>query len=119
MLFWDNFVSACKLRGMSPTSACKAIGLSNAVPTYWKQGALPKADAIAAVADLLGVSADYLLGRSDRVSTDLPSEASDAPQVSAYEQRLLDAYRELSIEDKMYFLGRVEEAARQDQKKEA
>ena len=119
MTFWDNFTRACVLNGVSPTAICKKIGLSNATATHWRQGALPKADAIAAVADLLGVSADYLLGRSDRVSTDLPSEISNAPQISAYEQRLLNAYRELSVEDKMYFLGRVEEAARQEQKKEA
>ncbi len=119
MTFWDNFARACVLQGLSPTAVCKNIGLSNATATHWRQGALPKADAISAICDVLGCSADYLLGRSDRVSTDLPLATSDAPQISAYEQRLLDAYRGLSVEDKMYFLGRVEEAARQEQKKEA
>lgn len=84
-----------------------------------KKGSMISADKLAMIADALDCSVDYLLGRSDRVSTDLPSEESDAPQISAYEQRMLDACRELSIEDKMYFLGRVEEAARQEQKKEA
>ena len=115
MLFWDNFVSACKLRGISPTSACKAIGLSNAVPTYWKQGALPKADAIAAVADLLGVSADYLLGRADL------QEKSD-PQISPLERRLLSAFRSLPADIQNQLLGRAELLAEQErdaQKKEA
>ena len=93
-------------------------GLPYIVDTL-KKGSMPSVDKLAMIADALDCSVDYLLGRSDRVSTDLPSETSDAPQISAYEQRLLDAYRELSVEDKMYFLGRVEEAARQEQKKEA
>ena len=97
----------------------KECGAGTSSVDNLKRGSMISADKLAMIADALDCSVDYLLGRSDRVSTELPSETSDAPQISAYEQRMLDACRELSVEDKMYFLGRVEEAARQEKKKEA
>ena len=115
MTFWDNFTRACVLNGVSPTAICKKIGLSNATATHWRQGALPKADAIAAVADLLGVSADYLLGRADL------QEKSD-PQISPLERRLLSAFRVLPADIQNQLLGRAELLAEQErdaQKKEA
>ena len=118
MQFWSNFESLCRDRGQSPTAVCKAAGLSNAVPTYWKNGVIPKVDALLAVCDVLGCSADYLLGRSDRVTSEPVLAKTDLPDLSAYEKRMLDAFRDLCIEDKMYFLGRLEEAARQEYKKE-
>lgn len=63
--FWEVFYSECQKQGTSPSAVCKAIGLSNATATGWKNGTLPKADVLVKVADYLNVSVDYLLGRSD------------------------------------------------------
>ena len=64
-MFWEVFYKECQKQGLSPTSVCKAIGLSNATATGWKSGTLPKADVLVKLADYLNVSVDYLLGRSD------------------------------------------------------
>lgn len=64
-MFWQVFYSECKKQGTSPNAVCKAIGLSNATATGWKNGTLPKADVLVKIADVLHVSADYLLGRAD------------------------------------------------------
>ena len=52
---------------------------------------MPKADNLAKIADVLGCSVDYLLGRSDRVSLDGPGVA----ELSEDEKILLDRYRQL------------------------
>ena len=62
--FWEVFYSECQKQGTSPNAVCKAIGLSNAAATGWKNGTLPKADVLVKVADHLNVSVDYLLGRA-------------------------------------------------------
>lgn len=64
-VFWQVFYSECKKQGTSPNAVCKAIGLSNATATGWKNGTLPKADVLVKIADVLHVSVDYLLGRTD------------------------------------------------------
>lgn len=62
-MFWETFYSICKEKGTSPNAVCKAIGLSNAAATGWKNGTLPKADILCKLADELGCSVDCLLGR--------------------------------------------------------
>lgn len=62
-MFWDIFYSECEKQGTSPNAVCKAIGLSNAIATHWKDGTQPKADVLVKIADFLNVSVDYLLGR--------------------------------------------------------
>lgn len=104
MTFWDNFTRVCVLRGISPTTICKKIGLSNATATHWKQGALPKADALAAVCEVLDCSADYLIGRSDKVT-------AGEPELSPLESRLLSAFREMSPEEQYVLIGRAEQEA--------
>ena len=63
-MFWDMFYAICKEKGTSPNAVCKAIGLSNATATGWKNGTMPKADVLVKIADYLEISIDYLLGRS-------------------------------------------------------
>lgn len=62
--FYDKFSELCSQRGVSPSSAVKAIGLATANPTYWKRGSIPKGDTLQKLADYFGVSVDYLLGKS-------------------------------------------------------
>lgn len=62
-MFWNAFFDECKRQKTSPNAVCKAIGLSNAVATGWKNGTLPKADILCKLADYLNVSVDYLLDR--------------------------------------------------------
>ena len=61
-MFWNVFFDECNKKGTSPNAVCKAIGLSNATATGWKNGTLPKADVLVKIAEHLDVSVDYLLG---------------------------------------------------------
>lgn len=73
-MFWNVFYSECQQKNTSPNAVCKAIGLSNAAATGWKNGTLPKADILVKVADYFGVSVDYLLGRESKLHTQTESE---------------------------------------------
>lgn len=59
-MFWGMFYEACNLRGLKPNNVTKALGLSSATATKWKNGSDPKADALVKSADYLDVSVDYL-----------------------------------------------------------
>lgn len=64
-MFYEIYVSLCAEKNISPTKAAIEMGLSNAAPTGWKQGAVPRDSALQKIADYFGVSIDYLKGESD------------------------------------------------------
>lgn len=68
MTFYDRYVSVCTDRGLEPCSqkAADAFGVTRATISIWnKRNTAPKGETVKAIADTLGVSCDYLLGRTD------------------------------------------------------
>jgi len=61
---YDRLVELCKMKNTSVTALCKKITGSKGNLSTWKKGHMNSED-LAACADYLGVSADYLLGRSE------------------------------------------------------
>ena len=78
-IFFDQLKKICLDRGTTPTALCKALGLSTALPTNWKNGREPNSSTLQRIADYFGVSTDYLLGKEDTPSrvdvTFTPKEA--------------------------------------------
>ena len=64
-MFWKNFIFLCNQKGMAPNAVCADIGLSSAVATKWKNGAIPRSTTLKKIADYFGVSVEYLLGKED------------------------------------------------------
>ncbi len=64
-MFWERLYNMCIQNGCKPNTIAKAIGLSTATATKWKNGAIPNGEALAKIADYLDCSVDYLLGRTD------------------------------------------------------
>lgn len=62
-MFWNTFVQLCNERGISPNRVCAELNFSKNAATKWKQGAMPRDTTLRKIADYLGVSADYLMGR--------------------------------------------------------
>ncbi len=65
MSFWDRLYDLCVKHGCKPNTLTKAVGLSNATATKWKNGAIPNGEVLIQIADYLDCSVDYLLGRTD------------------------------------------------------
>lgn len=64
-MFYEIYVGLCAEKNISPTKAAVEIGLSNAAPTGWKQGAVPRDSALKKIADYFGVTVEYLKGETD------------------------------------------------------
>lgn len=62
-MFWERFYNLCKEHKTTPTTVAKAIGISHAATTKWKNGTVPNADVLEKIADYFRVTTDYLLGR--------------------------------------------------------
>lgn len=62
-MFYDNYASICRERGLSPTGAAKAMGIGSATVSHWKnRGLSPRTEHLQKISDFLNVSIDQLLG---------------------------------------------------------
>lgn len=68
-MFWERLCKLCEERKIKPNTVAKAIGLSNAVATGWKNGSIPSGEALIKLADYFDCSVDYLLGRTENPET--------------------------------------------------
>ncbi|MCI8336563.1 MAG: helix-turn-helix transcriptional regulator [Peptococcaceae bacterium] len=64
-MFWEHLYQMCIERNCKPNTVARAIGMSSATATKWKNGAIPNGEALIKIADYLDCSIDYLLGRTD------------------------------------------------------
>lgn len=60
-MFYDNLKELCERKQITIGYMAKQLGFSNATATYWKRGAIPKADTVKKIADYFNVTADELL----------------------------------------------------------
>lgn len=68
MSFYERYAKVCTEQGIDPCSQKMAdlIGTTRSTISVWNiKGTTPKGEFVAAIADVLGVSTDYLLGRTD------------------------------------------------------
>ena len=65
-IFAERLLELCKEKGVNQATFAKALGVSFSVVCYWDTDrSEPTAPNLVKIADLFGVSVDYLLGRSD------------------------------------------------------
>lgn len=69
MTLFDRVKQVSNMRGMSLQSLAEKAGMGSNSIYGWKNKK-PSIDKISAVADILGVSVDYLLNRTDNASPD-------------------------------------------------
>ena len=74
MTVFERIKETAKLRGTTLKNLAKQVGLSENAIYSWKNKT-PRTDNVQAVADVLGVSVDYLLGNTD----EMHSNKKDAP----------------------------------------
>lgn len=89
MSFYNNFISACNIRGIPPTVACKNSGISESAYKKWEKSS-PKSDTIIKLATTLDFSIDYLLtGKEPTIPTEYHSLISSYQELSKDNQQLL------------------------------
>lgn len=60
-MFKENFIRLCNQKGVTPTAACAAVGLSNATFSCWTETSVPRRATLIKFADYFGVTVDDLL----------------------------------------------------------
>ena len=73
-MFWENFVSLCDEKKISPNAVCEALGLSNATATKWKRGAMPRNATVQAIADYFDVPVERLFSSETKKSPSVSDE---------------------------------------------
>ena len=65
-MFYEIVNNLCKERKTTITRMAEDIGLSNAAPTSWRKGSVPKLSTLEKISNYFGVSTDYLLGKDNK-----------------------------------------------------
>ena len=96
MSFYTRYEECCRRKNISPVSQTAADSLQCTkanISTLARTGAMPRGDIIARAAQMLDVSADYLLGL-----TDVPSSLNDSLKVLPEEKEAVLLFHDLNKE---------------------
>lgn len=102
-MFWERFYELCRGMNTKPNPVGGELGFSSGVITKWKNGKLPEAKALVAIADYFHCSVDYLLGR-----TSSPGVVPDGFDLSEEEQELISYFRGLNATGRRHVLNAAE-----------
>ena len=112
MSFYERYSLCCQNKGIAPVSqvAADAMGVTKAtISAFAKNGTTPKGDTVARAAQMLDVSADYLLGLLDD-----PHAVVVNKELSATEEHAIALIRELNAEGADAALAMLTGLAAQD-----
>ena len=79
-MFYDIVNNLCKERKTTITRMAEEVGLSNAAPTSWRKGSVPKLGTVKKIAEYFDVPVEYLLGEEsekDNKKTPTPKGERD------------------------------------------
>ncbi len=103
---YEIFERLLQQKGISAYRVSKDTGISTATLTDWKKGrSVPKADKLSKIADYLGVSVDYLMGKEEDDTLDQYGFKKE--EVYKYFQDnpdLLETYRHITENDNVRIL---------------
>lgn len=100
MTLYERTINLSKQRGYSLKNLAIKAGLAENSIYDWKKST-PKADNLQKVADVLNVSTDYLLGRTDEMNTSLANNKPTEVDIKkAIEQDIMLAFDGKPISDK-------------------
>ncbi len=60
-MFWDNYVSLCADRGMSPNGVARRLRIASGTVSEWKKGRVPQNATLRKLADFFGTEPEALL----------------------------------------------------------
>lgn len=90
MSFYSQYEKVCAAQGIDPCSqrAADMFGVTRATISIWNsKNKAPKGDTVRVIADQLGVSADYLLERTDN-----PTDYTNPDLIAELSGPVLDAF---------------------------
>ena len=123
-MFWDNFYQACLRKGTKPNPLAKELQIASGSMTAWKGGKLPNGETLLKIADYLGVSVDYLLGRTDEPKTINQINTGDVgnnsnvninkSNFSDTDNELISEFKKLTFTDKAKVMSLIAELSQKE-----
>lgn len=90
-MFWEQLLHLCAEQKITPNTVCANLGLSTAIATKWKKGAIPRDTTLKMIADYFGTTIEYLKGETEQKEKQpTPSELSEK------QKRLIKIIEEMS-----------------------
>lgn len=88
--FYKNYVRLCAQKGVSPSAAAEAVGLSRTSPNGWKKGKNPNDLTLAKLADYFGVlDVDLLAEEKEK------SPAPESAELTETQKKAFDLIMQL------------------------
>ena len=79
-MFYDIVNNLCKERKTTITRMAEEIGLSNAAPTSWRKGSIPKLSTVKKISEYFNVSVEFLLGSEPESETKVEIKEAPTPK---------------------------------------
>lgn len=105
-MFWKNFVTLCSSVEKSPNKVCAELGLSTAVATYWKNGAVPRDTTLKKIADYFGITPEDLL-RDPAEKVSAPAEP--APSLPPLAPEFYELLNQMTLQELAELKATMEE----------
>lgn len=96
MTFAENLKRICELRGTTPTTLCKELGLSTSKVSAWYGGSLPKQEVMLQLAQKLDCSV-----------MDFFSDNEEYPELNDDEKDIIDIFRKMDRKSKHELMARL------------
>ena len=95
-MFYNNYVSLCNIKGLSPSAAAEAMGFKRSVVSRWSKGTQPRQATLQKIADYFGVTVEYLSGEAEEQNKK-PGQ-SNLAGLSEEKQQLIKVILEMTDE---------------------
>ena len=118
--FFDRYSAQVEKSGLDPCSqkAADMFDVTRSTISAWNtKDITPKGDTVARIADKLGVSTDYLLGRTDDprdYTKETPADDAGGEKVVMFEPGIMKLYRKLDAKDRLKAEGVIQGMLMQD-----
>ena len=96
-MFKKNLEAICAKKGISPTSVCVGVGLSNGTYSQWTDESVPRKTTLIKIANYLGVTVEDLLREEGE-------EKSPSPDLNQKLAELWEQLDEAGQEEAMRYL---------------
>ncbi len=107
-MFKENFINLCNKKGVSPSAACRAVGITPATFSCWTSTTVPRKATLLRISEYFGVTVNELLGEEQQKKT------VENDSLSENKQKLIAFARDVP-EEKAELLLRVMKSILEDE----
>ena len=117
-LFGERLRALRKQAGLTQQTVAERLSIHRTAYTkYETSGVMPDPSGLVVLADLFGVSVDYLVGHDNAEEVQVAADGRVAMNLSLEEQQLVQIYRQLSFQEQQILLQQAQKDFKNRKKK--